>query len=87
MVKFYLYNEEQLKFMDKQLKFGEKGSKINDYCLDNLEVEYDYDTDEEQLYRAKKHSMTEANMAIEFFVKDDPLLLVGNLNLIKTTTN
>jgi hypothetical protein len=73
-----LHNEDTLQFMEDALKFN-PDRKINDYCLDKLELEYDYDTDEEQVYRAKKHLVTEQKMAIEFYVKDDPLMLVGNL--------
>lgn len=75
---FVIHNEESLRFMEDALKFT-PDRKINDYCLDKLELEYDYDTDEEQIYRAKKHLITEQKMAIEFFIKDDPLMLVGNL--------
>ena len=57
-IEFMIYNEQRLKFMEAALKF-DPDRKINDYCLDNLEVEYDYDTDDEQLYRAKKHMLTE----------------------------
>lgn len=75
---FTLHNEDSLRFMEDALRF-DPTRKINDYSLDKLELEYDYDTDEEQLYRSKKHCMNEQKMAIEFFVKEDPLLLVGNL--------
>ena len=44
-------------------------------------MEYDYDTDEEQIQRAKKLLKRENVMAIEYFVKEEPLLLVGNLSL------
>lgn len=47
--------------------------------MSKLEMEYDYDTDQEQIDRAKKLLNRENIMAIEYFVKDDPLLLVGNL--------
>ena len=55
---FVIHNEESLKFMDESLKFN-PDRKINDYSLDKLELEYDYDTDDEQIYRAKKHLLTE----------------------------
>jgi hypothetical protein len=48
--------------------------------MSKLEMEYDYDTDEEQIYRAKKLMIKENMMAVDYFVKEDPLLLVGNLN-------
>ena len=64
--------------MEDALKFN-PDRKINDYSLDKLELEYDYDTDEEQVYRAKKHLLNEQKMAVEFYIKDDPIMLVGNL--------
>jgi hypothetical protein len=75
---FVIHNEDTLKFMEDAFKFCPE-RKINDYSLDKLELEYDYDTDDEQIYRAKKHLLTEQKMAIEFYVKDDPIMLVGNL--------
>lgn len=46
--------------------------------MSKLELEYDYDTDEEQIYRAKSLLMKENLKAIDFFVKEEPILLVGN---------
>ena len=54
-------------------------STISEYPLENLEEEYDYQSDEEQVYSAKKHMVKETIMAIEFFAKEDPLILVDNL--------
>ena len=75
---FTMYNEETLKFMHKPLKNDETQS-IAGYSMDKLEVEYDYETDEEQIYRAKKYLVGESRMSIEFVVKEDPLILVSNL--------
>ena len=61
------------------------GGKILEFDMKKLEVEYDYDTDEEQVLRAKRLLKNETFMAIEYFVKDDPLFLVGNLLLNDTT--
>ena len=47
--------------------------------MKNLELEYDYDTDEEQLKSAKEMLMKDNISAIDFVVKDDPILLVGNI--------
>lgn len=52
---------------------------ILDFNMDKLELEYDYDTDEEQLKAAKEMLMQENISAVEFIIKDDPILLVGNL--------
>ena len=49
------------------------------YPLHDLEEEYDYETDQEQIYKAKKHNINENYLAIEFFTKEDPMVLVENL--------
>lgn len=43
---FMVYNEEVLAFMHKGLTTDEKAC-IAGYSMDKLEIEYDYDTDEE----------------------------------------
>jgi hypothetical protein len=53
---------------------------ILDFNMEKLELEYDYDTDNDQLQSAKEMLISETIHAVEFCVKDDPLLLVGNLN-------
>ena len=78
MTEFVLYNEELLKFMEQQMTLCPE-TKLNDYSMEKLEEEYDYETDDEQVYRAKKHLLTEQKMAVEFFVKEDPIMLVANL--------
>ena len=75
---FTVYNENTLKFMHKGLT-ADKSVSIADYNMDKLEVEYDYETDEEQIYRAKKYLVAEQAMSVEFCIKDDPLVLVSNL--------
>ena len=47
--------------------------------MKKLELEYDYDTDEDQLFAAKRMLTKENIDAVEYFVKEDPLILVGNL--------
>ena len=54
---------------------------ILDFNMDKLELEYDYDTDDEQLKAAKEMLMTENISAVEFTIKEDPILLVGNLQI------
>ena len=44
-IKFKLYQEHKLRFMEQQMTNG-KGT-LNDFDLSKLEAEYDYDTDEE----------------------------------------
>lgn len=48
--------------------------------MEKLELEYDYDTDEEQLCAAKAMLLRENLDAVKFYVKEgDPLILVDNL--------
>lgn len=47
--------------------------------MNKLELEYDYETDEDQMYKAKELLIRETVQAVQFFVTDDPELLVGNL--------
>ena len=48
--------------------------------MKKLELEYDYDTEEEQLFAAKKMLLRENIDAIQYSVQDgDPLLLIDNL--------
>ena len=54
--------------------------KIINFDWSKLEQEYDYDTDEEQIYRAKRLLTNENWMAIEYFVKEDPIELTGNFH-------
>jgi hypothetical protein len=54
---------------------------IADFVNQKLEVEYDYDTDGEQLIHSKTMLERELKQAIEFFICDDPLKLVDNLRL------
>lgn len=77
---FRLEAENKMKFLrkTKKDKNGEK-KRILDFDMSKLEMEYDYDTDQEQIDRAKHLLSRETIMAIDYFVKDDPLLLVGNL--------
>jgi hypothetical protein len=49
--------------------------------MSKLEVEYDYDTDGEQLKYSKKMLLHELFQAIDFFIKDDPTKLVDNVLL------
>lgn len=66
---------------ERNLDFLTSKKKILDFDMSKLEIEYDYDTDEEQIYRAKKLLKNENFFAVEYYVKDDPFILVGNLAL------
>jgi hypothetical protein len=71
--------EKDLSFL-KQRRNDGKGKLILDFNMSKLEQEYDYDTDDDQLMTAKEMLVQETISAVEFCVKEDPLLLVGNLN-------
>ena len=75
--KYKQYMERDLDFL--QATDDKKGYLILDFNMKNLELEYDYDTDEEQLKSAKEMLMKDNISAIDFVVKDDPILLVGNI--------
>ena len=47
--------------------------------MKKLEQEYDYETDDEQLWAAKQMLMDENFQAFQYFVHQSPLDLVGNL--------
>lgn len=54
---------------------------ITSFDMSKLEVEYDYDTDGEQVTHSKKMLLHEIYQAIEYFIKEDPFKLVDNLLL------
>lgn len=58
-----------------------KAQCIQEFDTSKLEAEYDYDTDTENANYSKKMMKEELKAAVEFFVSDDPLKLVGNLQL------
>lgn len=58
-----------------------RSALVSNFNTSNLEVEYDYATDCEQMVQSKKMLFEELEQAIEFFIKDDPLKLVDNLLL------
>ena len=54
---------------------------VRGFDMSKLEVEYDYDTDEEQITHSTKMLLRELEQAIEYFVMEDPLKLVDNIRL------
>lgn len=55
-------------------------TKIADFNMGKMEIEYDYETDQEQIDRAKTLLTMENFRAVEYFATDDPIALLGNLN-------
>jgi hypothetical protein len=72
-----LYDNVDLSFL--RAKIEENSKLILDFNMEKLELEYDYDTDEDQLRAAREMLMHENISAVEFIIKEDPILLVGNL--------
>jgi hypothetical protein len=54
---------------------------VTKFDMSKLEIEYDYDTDLEQVDRSKRMLLKELDQAIDFFVKEDPIKLVDNVLL------
>lgn len=49
--------------------------------MSRLEVEYDYNTDSEQATQSKQFLEQDLFLAVEFFVKENPLKLVDNIDI------
>jgi hypothetical protein len=49
--------------------------------MGKLEVEWDYDTDAEQIKVSHRMLTRDLFAAVEFFVKDDPINLIENTNI------
>ena len=74
---FKMYKEDDLKFLRAPTPAGDTLMSFN---MKKLELEYDYDTDEEQLCAAQAMLMRENLDAVQFYIKEgDPLILVENL--------
>jgi hypothetical protein len=54
-------------------------SRVSQFDMSKLEVEYDYDTESEQIATSKTMLQTDLRDAIEWFIMDDPLNIVFNL--------
>lgn len=52
---------------------------ISNFEMNRLEVEHDYETDNEQILCSKQMLATDLLDAIEWFIVDDPLTIVNNL--------
>jgi hypothetical protein len=47
--------------------------------MGKLEVEYDYDTENEQITHSQRMLATDLKDAIDWFVAEDPLQIVSNI--------
>jgi hypothetical protein len=66
---------------EDHIKGFRNNSIVTSFDMSKLEVEYDYDTDCEQLTQSKKMLLRELIEAIDYFVKEEPLKLVDNISL------
>ena len=74
-----MYREQDLDYLWKPTKKGDRATLL-EFNINKLQLEYDYDTDEDQLVAAKSMLIRENLGAIQFYAKEgDPLLLVENL--------
>ena len=72
--KFNLLSEEKfIKGLDNNMR------RVSQYDMNKLEIEYDYDTESEQIGHSQKMLATDLQDAIEWFIVDDPLNIVNNL--------
>ena len=63
---------------ESELKGLMKCGQISRYDMNKLEVEYDYDTDKEQITYSQEMLFTDLKDAVEWYVQEDPLKLVSN---------
>lgn len=68
-------------FKENEINGFKNNPIITNFDMSKLEVEYDYDTDGEQLKHSQKMLLKELFAAIDFFIKDDPIKLVDNVLL------
>ena len=72
--KFNLLSEEKfIRGLDNNMR------RVSQYDMNKLEIEYDYDTEVEQIGHSKRMLATDLQDAIDWFVCDDPLNIVNNL--------
>jgi len=56
-----------------------KNSALSRFDMSKLEVEYDYDTENEQITQSQRMLATDLTDAIDWFVAEDPLQIVSNI--------
>lgn len=57
----------------------DQNAHVSRFDMNKLEIEYDYDTESEQVGHSKQMLITDLTDAIEWFIVDDPLNIVNNL--------
>lgn len=72
-------------FKENDISHISGSAVVTNFDMSKLEVEYDYDTDVEQLGNSRYMLLRELKQAVEFYITDDPLKLVDNLRIRGTT--
>ena len=67
---------------ERFLKHLDSRNAVSRYDMNKLEVEYDYDTENEQIVHSRSMLETDLQDAIDWFVMDDPLNIVQNLSVV-----
>jgi len=70
--KFSLLSESSIANFKKNTQFSR-------FDMSKLEVEYDYDTENEQITQSQRMLATDLKDAIDWFVAEDPLQIVSNI--------
>lgn len=66
-------------FKDELLSEIKQSESVSRFDMTRLEVEYDYDTETEQIKQSMNMLRDDLKDAIDFFVKQDPLMLIENI--------
>lgn len=66
-------------FKDELLSEIKQSESVSRFDMTRLEVEYDYDTETEQIKQSITMLRDDLKDAIDFFVKQDPLMLIENI--------
>lgn len=66
------------KYKESELSTIRNNEEITQFDMGKLEVEWDYDTDAEQIKVSHRVLTRDLFAAVEFFVKDDPINLIEN---------
>ena len=75
-----MYEERHLPFLFKPLADFDNKSLSDINMKDHLELEYDYDTDDQQILAAKSMLMKDNLESIQYFQgPEDPFSLISNL--------
>lgn len=69
------------KYKESELATIRNNEEITTFDMGKLEVEWDYDTDAEQIKVSHRVLTRDLFAAVEFFVKDDPINLIENTNI------